>query len=81
MTVRSKFVCSNKSVVHTGMVDGKPAVSYSFTFAPVYSPDKDSENYKYWSYTPAGKLELNSIKSDFFTVGEEYYLDLIPAKV
>lgn len=51
---------------------------------PVYQgKDPDSENSKFWEYTPVGKLELGSIKKDIgalFEIGKEYYIDISPAE-
>jgi len=49
---RCKFKCD--SVTET--VEAKSVV-----MTPVYSSDENSENKKFWKYTPSGKLEFTWI--------------------
>ena len=53
-------------------------------FTAVYDPDPESENAKFFKYTPAGTLHLqvvNKAVADQFEVGKEYYIDIIAADV
>ena len=66
---RCKFKCTKKSE-HEG--DHK-----SFEFAPVYSQDENSENKKFWKFTPSGKLEFVCVNPNVdFEVGKEYFIDI-----
>lgn len=71
---RCKFVC----------VSAKPnpfnADLWDYGFVAVYSSDPDSENAKFWKYTPSGQLNFQSFNFPLFEVGKEYYLDLLPAQ-
>lgn len=49
---------------------------------PVYSDDPESENKKFWDYTPSGKIELQTTNLEAakqFEVAKEYYVDFTPA--
>ena len=70
--VRAKFKC----VSVTTTLDGKRFVhSYKFQVVMSGSPEND----EFFRYTPAGWLELSSVKDDLFEIGKEYYLDFLPA--
>lgn len=95
MTVRAKFQC--QSILQQpgsrpkpgspidpqrGPNEFEPCVQYSVTMAPVYG-GYDGENFKFWSATPSGKLEMNIMNQDAasqFEVGKHYYLDFTPAE-
>lgn len=73
MKTRCKFKCDSVTLMSG---DGKSAI-----LSPVVSNDKDSENSKFWKYTPSGKLELMWINPDVnFVPGKEYYLDITLAE-
>jgi hypothetical protein len=60
--------------------DKEPPVTLEFYF--VYSSDPNSENKKFWDYTPGGKIEMNLVKPEtrkMFDMGKEYYIDFSPA--
>ncbi|MDP9350386.1 MAG: hypothetical protein M3P51_02420 [Chloroflexota bacterium] len=72
-TVRAKF-----QVIGVSHVGGTQQV----TAIPVYSPDPEHENKKFWDATPSGRLELyiqNPAAFGTFQQGREYYLDFTPA--
>lgn len=49
---------------------------------PVYSSDPESENGKFYKYTPSGEIVLATINADAakqFEVDAEYYVDFTPA--
>lgn len=48
---------------------------------PVISQDPNSENKKFWDYTPSGKLEMTikGAAGEMFNVGQEFYIDFSPA--
>lgn len=73
MNVRAKFLCVEKKETK----DGNKNI-FSYLFYPVTSGS--DENKEFYHYTPSGKLELNSIKSNLFEVGKEFYLDFSLAK-
>lgn len=58
--------------------------SHGFTvkLAPVYSPDPESENGKFYNYTPSGEIVLQTINTEAakqFEIDAEYYVDFTPA--
>lgn len=71
---RAKFACISATKVPGGAI--------SFNFTAVYSSDPESENGKFWKYTPSGNLALLGTKLpiDAFEPGKEYYLDITPAE-
>ena len=68
MTVRCKFRCFSAEKVPGGC---------EYKFAPVY--EGSEENKKFFAATPYGSLAIGAIKEQSFTVGNLYYVDLIPA--
>lgn len=85
MTTRCKFVCSevkqshqtrSKQIETGGQWESEPYILYSAVMTPVYSDNPESENKKFWDYTPSGRLEFGMIKEGLFQVGKEYYLDI-----
>lgn len=74
MAVRAKFKCeSNK-------VDG--ANGSQITLAAVYDANPNSENGKFFKYTPSGQIHLgivNEAAAVQFVEGKEYYVDFAPA--
>lgn len=76
--VRCKFTC-NKIEVEKGWSEKAPFV-YTYKLAAVYGED-NSENAKFWEATPNGEFSMVcSHQKDLFIPGEEYYIDIIPAK-
>jgi len=70
--MRAKFVVE----LITNFTGGNTFVS----LVPV--TDGSDENKDFWSYTPIGKLEMtitNKAATQFFTPGNEYYLDVTDA--
>lgn len=46
---------------------------------PVYSSDENSENAKFWRYTPVGELKLGTVNAAVlaeFKPGDEIYIDI-----
>ena len=80
MNVRAKFKCVEIKKYMGGTYDSRgkyvPGVLYNYRFN-VVSGDSE-ENKKFFASTPSGLVELHSIRSDFFELGEEYYLDFTP---
>ncbi len=71
MSVRAKFTVTTKS----------PGSPCSITMMPVV--DGSQENKAFFAATPSGKIELsilNDLAASQLLVGEEYYVDFIPAK-
>ena len=65
MSVRAKFTCNE-------VKDGQISLS------AVYDSNPDSENGRFFKYTPWGQLKMgivNELALDQFKEGEEYYLD------
>ena len=53
----------------------------SMEFYPVTSGSE--ENKAFWKWTPAGKIELQTVNDEVVKnmhVGKEYYIDFIPAE-
>lgn len=49
---------------------------------PVLSEDPESENKKFWDYTPAGNIMLsttNLMAAEYFVQGNEYYVNFTEA--
>jgi hypothetical protein len=45
--------------------------------APVYSNDPDSENKKFWDFTPSGEIKLGTVNPaawQYFALGDEHYV-------
>jgi len=48
---------------------------------PVYDSNPESENGKFWKFTPSGKLELNCTnKNVSFVPGKEYMIEITEAQ-
>jgi hypothetical protein len=48
----------------------------------VYDSNPDSENGRFFRYTPCGRLSLSTVNpsaAEAFVVGRDYYLDFTPA--
>ena len=56
-------------------------VLYDAKFIAVSSDGLDDENKKFWQYTPSGHLEVTTIRMMPWEamLGQEFYLDIIPA--
>lgn len=53
-------------------------VAYEIMLNPVYDPDPESENGKFYSATPSGQIQLNIVRpaaADEFEVGREYFVN------
>ncbi len=78
-TVRAKFHYSGIETVDQG--NGKRLCTLRFT--PVYAPNPEDVNHKFWEATPSGKFELGMVKEEAikqFELGKDYYLDITEAK-
>ena len=80
MTIRCKFrVESKEETVSTGNIP-----TYNVKMTPVYgNADPESENSKFWKWTPSGEFKMSSINekaAEQLIVGKEYYIDIIRAK-
>ena len=75
--IRAKFKCvSEKKFEGWGQSGEAKPFFYDYEFQPVSSGSE--ENKRFFAATPAGKLNLSTLKSGMFDVGREYYLDFIP---
>jgi hypothetical protein len=68
--VRAKFTCNG--------INDNPLNEYkSVTFTPVISGSEENKSFS--KYTPSGSITMNisyeTLASDFFTEGEEFYID------
>lgn len=65
------------------LVTGTPAENFfSLEFSAVYKSGEDTENTKYWKYTPSGSFKVSTVNAaavEGLEVGREYYLDISPA--
>ena len=80
--VRCKFRLDHVSEDSQGTRDGKPHTTKTLKFSAVADNDPNSENHKFWEYTPSGQLEFCCAKTAAvagMTVGEDYYIDIIEA--
>lgn len=76
MVTRCKFRCVE--VTKGCSWRGAPAeFLYAAKFRAV--TDESEENRKFWAATPAGSLEVSTIREDVFEVGKEYFLDISAA--
>jgi hypothetical protein len=69
-SVRAKFFVSK--------VEFYSPTSRYFVLKPVYSENPEHENKSFWEATPSGELSMNIQNpraSEFFHIGEEYYVD------
>jgi hypothetical protein len=74
-TGRAKFLCRST----TKISDGSGGFTWDYSFSAVYDPNPESENGKFWKYTPTGSVSHNCVKADLFEPGKEYYLDFTAA--
>ena len=74
VTVRCKFRCTEISTIQGW---GEHKVLYKAKLAPVGGDSE--ENKAFYAATPSGFLELATIKTMPFEVGQDYYLDIMPA--
>ena len=61
---------------HTGFQE---RILFDATFRVVHSTGDDSENKKFWEATPSGEFKLATIQRMPWIIGDEYYVDVIPA--
>lgn len=70
MSVMAKFKVYSKTEYDNGT---------EVTLEPVYSEDPNSENKKFWDYTPNGKITMFITKGkpaiEAFIVGQEMYVE------
>lgn len=74
MSVRCKFKVN--TIEHH---DGN---GVTIKMSPTTSADPNSENAKFWKWTPGGSLVFNCVNPDAIKqleLGKEYYLDISPA--
>ncbi len=51
----------------------------NFSFVSAGSgPNQSEENRRFWEATPNGKFEVVTSKEMPWTIGEEFYLDIVP---
>ena len=78
MSVRAKFKVD--SIERSKYGD---EVMETIKLSPVYKGcDPNSENSKFWRYTPCGSINLGTINTEAakqFVLGAEYYIDFTPA--
>jgi hypothetical protein len=52
-------------------------ITFSFKFQVVTEGSKENE--EFFASTPAGTVEVSTVRNDTFQVGKEYYLDFTDA--
>ena len=74
-TIRCKFECVE-------VAKRKGWSGHEFLYAAKFQAvtSGSEENKKFFAATPSGSLEVSTVREDFFTVGQSYYLDLTPAE-
>ncbi len=75
-TVRCKFTCVSK----TEKRHWDPGKGFLYDYEFVAVTGGSEENKAFFEATPSGALKVQSAKHDFFVVGGNYYLDIIPAE-
>lgn len=78
MTVRAKFRV--ESINHQNDAEGK-STGATIKMKPVYDKDPNSENGKFFRWTPWGHIELGTVNPDAamqFSVGTDVFVDFTP---
>lgn len=78
MTVRAKFVVQR---IERMMYNSEKEMQ-NIVMTPVYGTG-DTENAKFWQYTPSGEIRLGTINAEAaaeFELGKEYYIDFTRAE-
>jgi hypothetical protein len=70
---RAKFKC--QSIERYFTYDGKETHNAKFGVVPGDS----EENRRFFMSTPSGKIEVTTVQPDVFKLGQNYYVDFIPA--
>jgi len=76
MSVRAKFRVSNVRQDSEGKANG-------FTLSPVYDPNPESENGRFFSATPGGTVDMWVTRPEVaeqFKLGAEFYIDFTQAE-
>ena len=73
MVRRCKFTC--ETVTKRKGWNGYP-ICYDYEFRTVTGDSE--ENKAFWAATPGGSLKVTGTQGDWFEVGKDYYLDIIP---
>ena len=76
--VRAKFVVENIEKYGDKEDSGGRVILHA-----VYDDNPDSENGKFFQYTPAGQIDLSTVNPsalEQFEVGQEYYVDFTVAE-
>lgn len=78
MKTRAKFKCTNKKEIK----DQKDEVEgFDYYFEAVYDDDPESENGKFFKYTPAGSISISIVNPNVdFEVYKEYFVDFLPCE-
>ena len=69
-----KVIAKFKVTQITTYEEGNAAINLS----AVYDPDENSENGKFFQYTPSGQIDLSIVTPEtakFFVPGQEYYVE------
>ena len=90
MKVIAKFQVRSKSEdgsFSKQTIDGKTHkyanITSTVVMVPVYDPDPQSENGRFYKYTPSGEIKLSVLNPDAaaaFEIGEEYYVEFTRAE-
>lgn len=78
--VRAKFVVREIKRFSTN-VNGTQKELQTIVLNPVYSTEAESENGKFYAYTPAGKIELGTVNAEAakeFALDQEFFVDFTP---
>jgi len=68
MSVKAKFKCFEKAITEAGE---------KIKLQPVYDSNPESENGKFFKWTPYGSIEMGTVNPEAakeFEVGKEYYV-------
>ena len=77
-TVRAKFfVAAVNTTCYSNQAGDNPPTFAEVVLNPVYSPNPDTENHKFWCSSPSGKMVLNMSgeEAQAYPVGSFWYID------
>lgn len=85
MATRAKFICNSVTKrTAAGLWDSRKqkTVDQGFVFdAQLYPVTSGSpENDRFYASTPAGQIQISTIREDHFVPGKTYYVDFVEAE-
>jgi hypothetical protein len=71
-----------RRVIEDGKEKWMPAELRTVVLNPIYDPDPNSENGKFYASSPSGEIRLGTINPEAwsaFVLNQDYYIDFTPA--